>query len=120
MVGGFLLTTILSLVFGYFAVVAIVNFARSGELGAGFDFSTIKQVALSGEYFTAWLISLGIFIVAAIISGILNVVPFLGVLLGSFVFFYAQLAVAPIWADGFAAALSGTSPGQAGIEEPAV
>ena len=120
MIGGFLITAVLSLLFGYFVVVAIVNFARTGKLGDGFDFETIKRVAFSSEYFTAWLISVGVFIVAGIIGSVLNVIPFLGFLMGSFVFFYAQLVAAPIWADGFAAGFGGPSPDRGSLEEPAV
>lgn len=119
-VGGFFVTTILSLVFGYFAVVAIVNFARRGEFNAGFEFDTIKQIALSGDYFKAWLLGVGVFIVASVISGILNIIPFLGFIIGSFVLFYAQLSAAKLWADGFSAAIGDSTQSSPDLDEAAV
>lgn len=104
-IGGLGLSFLLSLVFGYFAVVALVNFARTDDFGAAFDFTTIRQVALDGKYFVPWLLSVAVFIVASIIGGVLNVVPFLGAIVGAFLFFYAEVVAANLWADGFAAAI---------------
>ena len=47
---GLTISTILSLAFGYLAVVAIVNFAREGQFGAAFDLDVIKTVALDRDY----------------------------------------------------------------------
>lgn len=118
--GGLGLSFVLALVFGYFAVVAIVNFARTGEFGAAFDFTTIRQVALDGDYFVAWLLSIVVFVIASIIGSVLNVVPFLGAIVGAFVFFYAEVVAANLWADGFSAAFEGGSVETAGTEEPSV
>jgi len=104
MFGGLGVSAILSLIFGYFAVVGLVNFARTDEFGAAFDFSTIRQVAFDSDYFVPWLLSIGVFIVASILSGILNVVPFLGAIVAAFVFFYADVVAATLWADGFTSA----------------
>lgn len=101
LLGGFFITFILSLVFGYIAVAAVLNFAHKGELGAGFEFGTIKELIVSGEYAFAWLAAVGVFIGMSVISGILNLVPLLGAILSAFIFFYAQMVVAYLWADGF-------------------
>ena len=105
LVGGFAITFVLMLVFGYFAVIAVVNFAREGRFGAAFDFETIRAVALDRDYAIPWGVSVVVFIVAGVIASVLNIIPFLGFVVGSFVFFYAQIVAASLWADGFAAAL---------------
>ena len=109
LIGGLTITFILMLVFGYFAVVAVVNFARENRFGAAFDLDTIRAVALDRDYAIPWGISVLVFIVAGIVGSVLNIIPFLGFVVGSFVFFYAQIVAAFLWADGFTAAL-GTQP----------
>ena len=120
LLGGLGLSFILTLLFGYFAVVAVVNFARTDELGAAFDFSTIRAVAMDGDYFGPWLLSVVVFIIASVIGGVLNVVPILGAIVGLFVFFYAQIVAANLWADGFAAAFDGEVSEPSPVEDPAV
>lgn len=101
---GFMLSMLLSLAFGYFAVVAVVNFAREGEFGAAFDFDVIKTVALNREYAIAWLVSVAVFIVAGFVGSI----PVLGWILVPFVGFYALIVAANLWATGFTQALDST------------
>ena len=108
--GGLSITFLLVLVFGYVAVVAIMNFAREEDLGAAFSFDTIRDVALNAEYAVAFGISILVFIGASVISGVLNVVPLLGAILSAFVFFYAEMVAAYLWADGFAEATGVETP----------
>ena len=121
LIGGLLITFILTLVFGYFAVVAVVNFAREDRFGAAFDLDMIRAVALDRDYAIPWGVSVVVFIVAGVIASVLNIIPFLGFAVGSFVFFYAQIVAASLWADGFAVAL-GTQPetSDADVGEPMV
>ncbi|MFW5959053.1 MAG: DUF4013 domain-containing protein [Natronomonas sp.] len=98
---GFLVTFLLSLVFGYIAVAAIVNFAREERFGAAFDFDVLKGIVMHRDYAIAWLVAIGIFFVASLV----NAVPLLGWILGPFVGFYAAVVAADLWADGFASAL---------------
>lgn len=120
MFGGLAVSFVLSLLFGYFAVVALVNYARTDEFGAAFEFDMIRRVALDGEYFVPWLMSVVVFIVAAVIAGMLNVIPILGGIVGAFVFFYAEVVAARLWAEGFHASLVGDKPTPSGVEEPTV
>lgn len=99
----FVLTTLLSLLFGYVAVVAVVNFAREGRLGAAFDAGTIKTVAFDREYAVAWLVSVLVFVAV----GIVGAVPLVGWLLAPFATFYAAVVAANLWAEGFDAAVEG-------------
>lgn len=118
--GGIGLSLVLTLVFGYFAVVALVNFARTDEFRDAFDFTTIRQVGLNRDYVVPWLLSIVVFVVASIVGSALNVVPLLGAVLSAFVFFYAEVVAARFWADGFAAAFEEDRSQPAGIEEPTV
>lgn len=101
---GLTISTILSIAFGYLAVVALVNFAREGRFGAAFDFDVIKTVALDRDYATAWLVSVGVFLVA----GVVGMIPFIGWILTPFVSFYAAIVAANLWAGGFTQALEST------------
>lgn len=97
---GFLLSALLALVFGYFAVVAVLNFADTGRFGAGFEFETIKTVALDREFAVAWLVSIAMFVVASIVGAI----PLIGWVIGPFASFYAAVVAANLWAGGFSQA----------------
>ena len=121
LVGGFAITFVLMLVFGYFAVVAVVNFAREDRFGAAFDVNTIRAVALDQDYAIPWGVSVVVFIVAGVIASVLNIIPFLRVVVGSFVFFYAQIVAAALWANGFAASLGAQlNAGDHSVQEPMV
>lgn len=100
-VGG-LLTVVLSLVFGYVAVAAVVAFADERRIGSAFDLDVLKPVVLSGAYATAWMFSVAVFIGASVLVGVLNGIPILGAVIGAFVFFYAQVVAARLWAGGYA------------------
>ncbi|MDG5778302.1 DUF4013 domain-containing protein [Haloarculaceae archaeon H-GB2-1] len=119
--GGLAITAVLSLVFGYVAVAALVNFAKEGSLSAAFDFGTIRAVALDGDFAVAWATSIIVFLGAGVVVGVLNAVPLLGTVLGAFVFFYADVVAANLWADGFAQATeSQREAGSFGTGEAAV
>lgn len=98
-VGG-LVTLLLSLAFGYLAAAALVSFADRGDLGAAFDVDSIKELVFAGEYAVAWGLSVLVFVAASILTSALNVIPFLGAVVGAFVLFYAQVVAAYLWADG--------------------
>lgn len=119
--GGFLLSSLLVLIFGYIAVAAIVNFARTEQFGDAFDFGTIKQVIFHSDYAIAWLTAVVVLIVAGIVAGMLNIIPILGWVVAAFVYFYAQIVAAGIWADGFEAAREGADvSGHVVSDDPAV
>lgn len=102
---GFLLSGILALAFGYLAVVALVNFADAGRFGAGFEFETIRTVALDREFAMAWLVSIALFVVASIVGAI----PFIGWILAPFATFYVTVVAANLWAGGFTRALDAST-----------
>jgi hypothetical protein len=100
--GGFLISSVLSIIFGYFAVIGLVNFARQGSFGAAFDVGTVIDVATNMDFLVAFLIALVVSIGFSIVAAI----PILGL----FVAFYGQIVVAYIWSEGYADA-TGTSAG---------
>lgn len=97
LLSGMLLSGLLALVFGYFGVAAILNFAHEDRFGAAFEISGLKDIVVSADYAVAWLVSVGVFIISGGIAGI----PLIGFFLGPFVGFYAAVVAARLWADGF-------------------
>lgn len=111
---GMLATFVLALIFGYLAVVGIVNLAKEDQLGAAFDIDTIRSVGFSSDFAVPWLISVGVFVAISFITGILNIIPFLGALVGVFLNFYGLIVAANLWADGFLAASEDGGDGSEG------
>lgn len=100
---GMLLSLILGLAAWYIIPAATANFAETGRLSDGFDFGTLRPVLLSRTYATGWLMALGVIVLGGIVVSLLNVVPFIGALVGVFVSFYATVAayyiIGHTWAD---------------------
>ena len=71
---------------------AIGNYARTGELGAAFDFGTILEVATTSDYVMAILLPIVVAVILQVI-GFMLAVSFVGVVLIPFVQFYGQVAV---------------------------
>jgi hypothetical protein len=115
LIGG-LLTFALGLVFGYVAVAALLNFAREDSIGAGFDFGALRPILVDGDYAVAWLAAVAVFFVTSFITGVVNGVPFIGAVITAFVFFYAQMVAAYLWADGFTDAVGGAARSGAAIQ----
>lgn len=117
---GLTLSALLTLVFGYLAIIGIVNFAREGTFAAGFDVDVIKTVALDREYAIAWLVSVAVVVVA----GVVGMIPVVGWLLTPFAAFYGATVAANLWAGGFAAAVDSTAglsrPEEGSGEDPTV
>ena len=88
----------LALVMAYFIPAGLTHLARSGQLGAAFRFRAVAKTAFNTAYFVPVFLSLLLAIVLGIIGSIL-----LAIVVGVFVLFYAQVAVAFLWARGVAA-----------------
>jgi hypothetical protein len=104
MAGGLFVGWILTIVFGYIGFAGVSNYAREGNLGAGFDFGVISDVVTSRAYLMAWVYVIVLNIVVGVIVGLLNIVPVLGAIVGLFVSFYALVIAGWLWGDGFAEA----------------
>lgn len=118
--GGFFLWWVLAIIFGYVGFAGVANYAKEGDFGAGFDFGVIKEVATSREYMMAWVYVIVLNIVVGIITGILNIIPFLGALVGLFVSFYALIIAGWLWGDGFATAVEASADVRTETEATAV
>lgn len=104
MAGGLFVGWILTIVFGYVGFAGVSNYAREGNLGAGFDFGVISDVVTSRAYLMAWVYVIVLNIVVGVIVGLLNIVPVLGAIVGLFVSFYALVIAGWLWGNGFAEA----------------
>lgn len=107
LVVGFGLSVVLSLIFGYVAVAALVHFAHEDRLGAAFDLGAIKSIVLTEGYAIAWLLAVVVLFGASIVTGLLNLIPLFGAVFSVFVAFYIQIVAAKLWADGYTDATAG-------------
>ena len=96
LIGGFVLFTLLALVFGYVGLIGVANYAREGDLGAGFDVGVITDVATSTEYAVPWIVG----VVVLLVAGLVGSIP----VLGQAVLFYALIVAMNLVGQGFAAA----------------
>ena len=71
----------------YLAPIGLVTLARTGSMGATLERSEIVPIARSREYLSGWLLAMVVLIVGSIVAGMASVL-----LLGVFVFFYANVA----------------------------
>lgn len=116
---GLLATFVLGLIFGYFAVVGIVNFTHEDRFGAAFDFGTLRDVGFDSDFAVPWLVAVGLFLAVSIIVNVLNIVPGLGALVGVFLNFYVLIVASNLWADGYLAASDGDDvAGQTDVTDP--
>jgi hypothetical protein len=104
LVGGSLVT-VLALVSGYLAVVGVVAYAVTGEIGAAFDPGRLRTVAADGGYAVHWLVGVALIVAA---GAVVAVLPIVGALVGAFLGFYAQVAAARLWGRGYALAIGET------------
>lgn len=102
---GPLLTMLLTLVFGYVAVAAIVNFALEETFGAAFDLQTLKSAVLHRDYAVAWILSVVVLVAGAVLGGVISEIPWIGPIIAAFVGFYAAMVAAVLWGDAFSDAV---------------
>ncbi|RKD97940.1 DUF4013 domain-containing protein [Halopiger aswanensis] len=114
------------LVVAYAVPAAITNFAVEGRLAAGLDVGAIRPILASGTYAVAWLLALAIVVAGSLVTGALNAIPFVGVVLGAIVAFYALVAayhaIGHAWFDLNPVPLEemGNDEGDASTERPAI
>ncbi|WP_410767187.1 DUF4013 domain-containing protein [Haloferax sp. DFSO60] len=89
---GLLAAFVLGIFAAYVTPAALSNYAETDRMGAAFSVSELRPILTSGKYATAWLMAFVVIFAASVVTGLLNVVPLLGFVLGSFVTFYAVVA----------------------------
>ncbi|EMA07037.1 hypothetical protein C437_10396 [Haloarcula vallismortis ATCC 29715] len=95
-----LLIPVLFLVY-YIVPAALANMAVEGSLSAAFDFSLLKNVVLTSDYFIAVLMPIVVGIITNIVSNILAITV-IGLVLVPFVTYYGQVAVFRMFGTAFA------------------
>lgn len=87
---------VLSLVFGYVGMAAVVNFAVEDEIGAAFDLETLRTVVTSKDWLMAWAFYFGISLVAGVVGSLGITYPFAS--------FYALSSGGRAFGEAFASA----------------
>jgi predicted flap endonuclease-1-like 5' DNA nuclease len=100
MIGGFAY----SLVYTYVLPAAMVNFARTDDIGAAWDVDALRTVLTDGAYAKAWIVAVVLLFVVNSVGGMLTVF-----VVGFLVFFYGQVAAMYLYTNGAMDAL-GISP----------
>lgn len=98
-----LVTMIYSLVMYYVLPAAIINYVREGELAAAFQFGTIREMTVNGDYLVAWLLAAVVSFVGGMIA-----VPLYFVLVGFVLQFYTLVVSAYLVTNGAMDALDWT------------
>ncbi|WP_231182663.1 DUF4013 domain-containing protein [Haladaptatus sp. DYF46] len=88
-----LVSGVLGLAINYLLPAAITNLARTGTIGAAFDFDTLGPVLKSKEYITAVLLTFFVAIAIGVVVGVLAVFTLgFGLILLPFFYFWLYLA----------------------------
>ena len=103
---GAVLNFLASLVVSYVLWAALTNFAVEGNIGAAFDFTTIKQVITSDAYILAFVLFIGIYIALALIAVLVGIVTFglafiLYIIIGPFFAFWFYLVIAYLFGSAY-------------------
>ncbi|QLG27463.1 DUF4013 domain-containing protein [Halorarum halophilum] len=101
LVGG-LVALLLSLAAAYVVPAAILNYAATDRLGAGFAVGELTPMLVDRTYMTAFAYAFVIALGVGVLSGLLNAVPLLGAIAAAFVGFYAGVMVAYIYGTSYA------------------
>jgi len=94
-----LLSAVVGLAAGYLLPAAIVHFVLEEDVWAAFHLRTIASNALTRPYFVAWLKTIAVGLVLAVVGGILMIFFLVGLL----VFFYLAVVGTYLLTDGYLA-----------------
>jgi hypothetical protein len=90
---GLLLTVGLAVAGGYVATAALLRYARTDSVRAGFDPRAVRALAGSGGFLRTWLVAVGLLALVRFAAGLLTVVPAVGAVAAATVTFVATCAV---------------------------
>ncbi|WP_114577158.1 DUF4013 domain-containing protein [Saliphagus sp. LR7] len=102
LLAGGLLTAGLWLAVAYVLPAALLNYAETGRLGAGFAVGDITPMLTNRAYMRAFAYALVAGVAFGVVAGLLNVVPVLGAIASAFVGFYVAVTVAYIYGRTYA------------------
>jgi hypothetical protein len=77
-----LLGLFLLLVAVYLSPIAVLNYLKNKKFGKAFDFNFVFSKAITGKYFTAWLVA---GVIAAILRAVLFFIPWIGFAIAYFI-----------------------------------
>jgi hypothetical protein len=77
-----LLGLLLMLVGSYFSPIAVLNYIKSKKFAKAFDFSQVYSKALSVKYLVVWIIA---GVVSIVLNAVLSIIPWLGSAIAFFV-----------------------------------
>ncbi len=97
--GVFLVALVVSLAFAYVTPAAVAAFARTGRVGAAFSPTELRSIGGHRGYAVAWVVALGVTLIAGAISSALSVTG-AGAILGAFVVYYGTVAAAYAIGEG--------------------
>lgn len=100
LVGG-LVAVLLGLAAAYVVPAALLNYAAENRLGAGFALGDVYVTLTDRTYATAFGYAFVVVLVAGVLSGLLNEVPFLGAVAAAFLGFYASVMAAYIFGTAY-------------------
>lgn len=89
-----------ALAVAYLLPAAIVNFARTGSIGAAWDVDALRTVITNGDFARAWVAAAVVLLVTNTLGGTLT-----AFLIGFVVFYYGQVAATYLYARGAMASL---------------
>ena len=102
LLAGALVTFVVSLAVAYVVPAALLNYAETNRLGAGFSVGGITPMLTNRTYMTAFAYTFVVFLAVGVLSGLLNAVPLLGAVAAAFVGFYAGVMAAYIYGTAYA------------------
>ena len=100
-VAAFACTVVVAFLTGYLATVALVAFAATGRLGAGFDTDVLLGGVRSSSFRLAFLLASVLSVVGAVLAGFVAVVPVVGPFAAAFVHLFVLVGALRVVADGF-------------------
>jgi predicted flap endonuclease-1-like 5' DNA nuclease len=109
--GGSLLALAYSVLVGYVLPGAVVNYARTDDLSAAWDFGTVRTIVANEDYARAWLIGAGLLFAFSSAASSL-----VWILVGFPVLFFGQVAAMYVFARGTMDALGIAPEASEGVD----
>lgn len=118
LVGG-LVALVLGLAVAYVVPAAVLNYAATDRLGAGFAVGELTPLLVDGKYMTAFAYAFAVSLAVGVVSGLLNAIPLLGAVAAAFLGFYAAVVVAYIYGTAYAEMRAVEVPDEPAVDERA-
>lgn len=112
----FVCTVVVAFLASYLATLALVAFAATGRLGAGFDTDVLRAGVRSARFRRAFLLASVLSVAGSALAGLVTLVPVVGPFAGAFVELSALVVALRVVASGFDEAdILGTPRSRVGV-----